>query len=95
LDFQFRPECAMSANRREEPRSRLLKRGRIVFNGGFSSIDCVVLDVSRHGARLKVSDMLSVPDEFEVRMADSSPRWAELRHRGGDGSLGVRFVTRS
>jgi hypothetical protein len=82
----------MSANRREEPRNRLLQRGRIVLNGGFTSVDCVVMDISMHGARLKVADFLGLPDRFELRLPNLPPRVVELRYRGGDGALGVRFV---
>jgi hypothetical protein len=81
----------MSANRRQETRYRLLQRGRIIINGGFSAIDCVVLDVSAGGAKLKLAEWLVLPGRFDLKLGDQPPRKVEVCHRTPD-TIGVRFV---
>jgi hypothetical protein len=81
----------MTAERRKHPRSRLLRRARIVFRDGYSSVDCVVLDISVGGARLRYGEWLGIPRRFELRLENGPRRIAEIRHRSHDGT-GVRFV---
>jgi hypothetical protein len=76
---------------RTEARARLLKRGKIVINGGYSVIDCVVLDVSSRGARLQVAPFIALPDRFEIRLAGGVPRTVEVVHRDV-AALGVKFI---
>lgn len=84
-------DASMADNRRRGARARLLLRGRVVLNGGFTSIDCVVLDLSAGGAKLKFPSTIGLPDTFELRIGTQPPRRAQVRHRGSD-SLGVEFV---
>ena len=53
------PEAAMPEARRSE-RLKSLLRARIVFNAGSSTIECVIKNVSAHGMRLEIADVLSV-----------------------------------
>jgi hypothetical protein len=80
----------MTENRRH-PRTRVLRRGRIVFRRGYSTLDCVVLDLSPDGARLKVGEWLALPDRFELRIENGPRREAEVRFRAME-TTGVRFV---
>ncbi|HRO12221.1 PilZ domain-containing protein [Amaricoccus sp.] len=77
--------------RRLHPRAHVLRRARIVFRRGYSSLDCVVLDLSPAGARLKVDDWLALPDRFELRIENGPRREAEVRFRAME-TTGVRFV---
>lgn len=81
----------MSANRRIETRARQLQRARIVTNRGFTALDCVVLDISESGAKLKVPSTFGIPDCFELRIGTQTPRQVKVRHRTFD-SLGVEFT---
>lgn len=81
----------MSAERRRHARARLLRRGRIVFRKGWASVDCVVLDISPDGARIKVGAMLGFPEHFELRVENGATREAVVRYRAGD-VAGVEFV---
>jgi len=53
-------------NRRRERRQRVYKRGRLVFNNGFSVFDCLVRNVSSGGAMLEMETLLGVPRSFQV-----------------------------
>jgi hypothetical protein len=81
----------MSEERRQFPRSHVLRRGQVVFRNGHSAIDCIVLDLSAAGARLRVADWLGLPPKFELRVEHGPARSAEIRYRDM-ASTGVRFV---
>jgi hypothetical protein len=76
--------------RRQAPRHRVLKGGRIVFNDGRSVIDCQVRNQSEGGARLKLATVVGVPDEFELRIAADVPRRCRVIWRTGQ-EIGVAF----
>lgn len=81
----------MNADRRQHERAHVLKRARMVYRRGWSSLDCVVLDLSPGGARIRVGALLGLPDRFELRFADGPVREAVVRYRGVD-EAGVAFV---
>jgi hypothetical protein len=81
----------MTAERRESPRAHVLRRGRIVYRRGLSTIDCVVLDVSSGGARLKVDEWVMLPRRFELRIENGPVHEAEVRYRDLQ-TTGIRFV---
>lgn len=81
----------MTTERRDKNRARMLKRGRIVFRGGHSAIDCVVLDLSPTGAKLKLSQLVQVPETFDLVVDDGPPHRVEVRYRRMD-ATGVRFL---
>ena len=60
----------MSEEHRAATRQRELKGGRIVINGGFSTFQCTVRNLSETGARLKVSGIVGIPDTFQLAMDD-------------------------
>jgi diguanylate cyclase (GGDEF)-like protein len=51
------------------PMRKVLKAGRILFNGRTSSIDCTVRKLSDEGAALDVSSSVGVPKEFDLAIA--------------------------
>ena len=81
----------MTSDRRQFPRSHVLRRGKIVFRRGHSAIDCVVLDLSAGGARVRIGAWLGMPDRFELRIENGLCREAEVRFRGAD-LAGLRFL---
>lgn len=76
---------------RQHTRAHVLRRGKIVFQRGYGAIDCVVLDVSPDGARLRVGSWLGLPDTFQLRIADIGVHEARVRYRSID-EIGVQFV---
>jgi hypothetical protein len=81
----------MSEVRRQFPRNHVLQRGQVVFRGGHCAIDCVVLDLSMGGAKLRVADWLGLPPKFELRIEQGQVRTAAVCHRDMT-STGVRFI---
>jgi len=77
--------------KRRHQRAHVLRRARIVFRRGYSTIDCVVLDLSPSGARLKVDEWLALPDRFELRIENGVRREAEVRFRAME-MTGIRFT---
>jgi len=76
---------------RKHPRAHVLRRGKIVFRRGHGALDCVVLDLSTGGARLRVGEWLGMPNRFELRIENGLSREAEVRFRELD-IAGVEFV---
>ena len=80
----------MSEHRRET-RQRVFLKGRVVFNNGSSSFDCLVRDMSATGARLVMSDATTLPDAFDLYIPQKDRTYrATLRWRREDG-IGVTF----
>ena len=71
-------------DRRHQRRDRVLRRARIVFNRGYTSFDCVVVDLSPMGARLRTGPMLGMPDRFELRIEHGRNYIAQVRYRIAD-----------
>ena len=80
-----------SPQRRVEPRLRTLKAGKIAFNNNFSSFDCIVRNLHKHGACLEIASSLGVPATFELILADGSKHVCNLRWRY-DNRIGVEFA---
>jgi hypothetical protein len=82
-----------SAERRAKLRRRALKSGKIAFNRRASIIDCVVRDLSVHGARLQVATTVGLPKAFDLIFnGDNNIQlcrvtWLSYQH------VGVQFVT--
>ena len=81
---------ASSTDRRQAPRPRVLRRGKIVLPGGHCVIGCIVLDLTARGARLKLGQWLPLPEAFELRIENGPSYQAELRFRSPE-LAGVRF----
>lgn len=80
------------SERRVAPRMRTLKRAKIVFNGGFSTFDCVVRNISATGALLTIDETVHLPREFEIRVGEEQEaRPAKLVYRRGL-FAGIRFL---
>lgn len=77
---------------RRETRLRTFLKGRIIFNNGNSSMDCLVRDISASGARLMLSQTATLPDGFDLIIpAKDRTHRATLRWRKAD-SVGVTFA---
>ncbi|MBV1697799.1 MAG: PilZ domain-containing protein [Hyphomicrobiales bacterium] len=56
--------------RRALARHKTLFKGRIYFNNRLSSMDCIVRDVTAEGARLECSENVTLPEVFELYLAN-------------------------
>jgi len=81
----------MVEERRRHERRRVLRRARIVFRNGHSTVDCVLLDLSDGGARLKASGLLALPERFELRIENGPSYLAAVAYRHLE-ATGVRFL---
>jgi hypothetical protein len=81
----------MASEQRHHARAHVLRRGKIVFRRGYGVVDCVVLDVSPDGARLRVAGWLGLPERFELRIENGTAHEARVRYRNLE-EIGVQFV---
>ena len=79
-----------AADKRGAPRQRTLRGGKIVWNGGFNSHDCVVRNLSRTGARLDTGTFLRLPDRFSLKFEDGRTLPVEVIWTRVN-EMGVRF----
>jgi hypothetical protein len=80
------------SERRRGRRARTLKGGRIVFNGGYSSFECTIRNLSDSGALLKFGDVLGIPNHFELETETGrARRKCTVRWRSGT-LIGVSFT---
>src|ERR687893_740516 len=54
------------SDKRSTPRLRSFLKGRVLFNGGQNSLDCLIRDISSAGARLELSASITLPDRFDL-----------------------------
>lgn len=60
-------------NRRAQ-RRRVLKGARVVFNEGYSTMDCTLRNVSSTGGLIVIESSVGMPDEFELLSTRSNQR---------------------
>ena len=77
--------------KRRSPRSKRMAPATIASPDGYSTIDCLVLDWSDGGARLRPADVMSCPDTFRLITRDGSSYVCTVAWRRGD-SIGVTFT---
>ena len=83
------------AERRASQRHRALKGGTLHFNKGYSSLECVIRDMSATGARIQMGETFGVPSRFMLSISGESTRVeASLRWRNAR-NIGLSFLLRS
>ncbi len=81
----------MSDEHRHALRQRVFLKGQIRFNNGASTMDCVVRDFSASGARIALSETVTLPEVFDLYISQKDRTYrASLRWRREDG-VGVTF----
>jgi hypothetical protein len=81
------------AERRTSARQKSFLLGRIYYNNRRQSADCLVRDLSEHGAKLVFSDVLAVPDSVELYLSNKETvQRVEVQWRRGN-EVGVAFGT--
>ncbi len=79
------------ANRRIEHRERVLRRGRVILGDGFSTIDCIIRDISAHGARFTVQEGVVLPRTLSLTILDTGRTHPAIRRWQRGPSIGVEF----
>ena len=79
------------AERRGAPRQKSFLRGCVYFNKKRAALDCLIRDLSEHGARIIFSDTVSVPDvvDLYIPQKEQTVR-ARVQWRHGD-EIGLAF----
>jgi diguanylate cyclase (GGDEF)-like protein len=78
-------------NRRSEHRHRVFKRGRIILGDGYSTINCVVRDLSARGARVTVDGVMALPPDFSFTLLDTGAVHVAMRRWQRGRSVGIEF----
>jgi hypothetical protein len=77
--------------RRSASRKKSFLQGRIFYNHGRNSIDCLVRDFSEQGARLKFPGAVATPDVVELHIPNKDETFrATVQWRSAD-EMGVVF----
>ena len=77
--------------RRTSARQKAFLQGRIHFNNRRSSIDCLVRDLSEQGAKLKLSETVTIPEVMELQIPNRDESYrARVQWRTGQ-EVGVAF----
>ncbi|CAO4174248.1 PilZ domain-containing protein [Methylorubrum populi] len=83
----------MTVERRQELRKRSFLKGRIHFNKGASSMDCLVRDFSDAGARLELSETRTLPESFDLYIPQKETTLRATLRWLREGDVGVAFDT--
>lgn len=79
--------------RRGSPRSRILKKGKLIHPNNTSVFDCMIRDISETGARLSCEETGLLPNELQLMFhAIREVRYVRVVWRR-PGELGVQFLT--
>lgn len=79
------------SNRRQE-RRRQVRIASILTSDGRSPISCVVLDLSRGGARIHVHDPSEVPDQFRLLLLANNEEHGSIAVWRTNDEIGVKFT---
>jgi hypothetical protein len=87
------PANAAHSESRSTQRRRVLKGGIVAFNERFSTLPCMIRDISATGARLRIDGSINAPDTFELIVElDGLEADCEVVWRKGS-EIGVRFTS--
>ena len=75
--------------RRQEPRRRTLKAGRVLIDKK-SVLNCTIRNLSEHGGRVDIDSVVGVPEEFVLDIAGEGTRRARTVWKTYT-SLGVKL----
>jgi hypothetical protein len=76
------------AEKRIEHRRKMLKGGTVFFNKGYSSLECVVRDITSAGARIQMGETFGMPSRVMLSIAgeenkfEATVRWRNSRNIG-------------
>ncbi|HEY7386023.1 MAG TPA: PilZ domain-containing protein [Beijerinckiaceae bacterium] len=81
----------MDDNKRIATRQRSFLKGRVIYNGGQTNLECLIRDISATGARLEFSSSVTLPDRFDLYLPHREETCkAHIQWRRGE-EIGVAF----
>lgn len=82
-----------ASERRRLPREKILKSGVVIYGPDRRVMDCMLINYSEDGAKIRPLDALALPQHFELQLGQRAVYFCEyLRRTGCD--VAVRFVAR-
>ncbi len=78
-------------SRRLHPRARTLKSAQIVYNNQSCLADCLVINTSKGGAAIQLSDFSEYPAKFLLKIHRGPTHSCEICWQRGN-KMGVRFL---
>lgn len=79
-----------NTDKRQSPR-RSLERTVHIATGVSPPLKCQLRDISNSGARLRVGDPRSAPQEFLIMLTGGLKRWCRVMWRS-DTEVGIMFI---
>jgi hypothetical protein len=76
---------------RSTPRIRTLLRARVEYNGGATTVECTVRDLSDAGARLQIPESVVLPPNFTLFVPKHGRRYTAVLRWLRQGFAGVEF----
>ena len=76
---------------RGSTRTRTLLQARIDFNGGLTTIECTVRDLSETGARLEVPASVALPARFQLSVPKLGRKYQAYTKWQRSGFVGIAF----
>jgi hypothetical protein len=77
-----------------KPRGRTFLAGKVIFNFGQSTIDCVVRRITDDGATIELESERGVPEHFQLSIASEGALLACKLVWQSEKQIGVTFETR-
>jgi len=77
---------------RQSERVKSFLRAQIIYNNRMSTIDCVVKNISPHGAKVALGDEMSVPNEFDLYIPQKGKTFHARMAWRDAASIGVEFI---
>jgi DNA-binding response OmpR family regulator len=91
FDRRHEPRDDDDDHRREHPRVRTLKSGKIIYRNSNCIADCLILNMSDGGAALQAADFTEFPKTFLLEITNGPTYRCEICWQQGR-KLGVRFL---
>jgi hypothetical protein len=78
--------------KRRTTRSRRYYGGTIIFNHQFSTMDCLIRNLSKDGAKLEFSNTVTVPGEFDIIIKQDAQSYRARMIWRRENEAGVKFI---
>ncbi len=77
---------------RKLDRARSILGAHIIFNNHNSTVDCQIRNISKSGARLAISNTVTLPEEFDIEVPQRGRTYRARLCWRDEQSAGIEFV---
>ncbi len=77
---------------RKTERSRAILGATVIYNNKNSTVECQIRNISKTGARLSISDTVSLPEEFDIEVPQKGKTYRARLCWRDESSAGIEFV---